>query len=66
MRYRTDGFGVNRPPAQVLIEAVGGKHVHKEILTRLAENIMGEPRVAFNPHQVKSAREVEWILAATW
>ena len=40
--------------------------VRKELFPLLAEKIMSEPGLAFNPRQPGSAREVEDVLLAAW
>ncbi|MEA3155563.1 MAG: Iron-containing alcohol dehydrogenase, partial [Betaproteobacteria bacterium] len=40
--------------------------VRREIFPTLAEKIMSEPGLAFNPRQLRTAREVEEVLEAAW
>jgi hypothetical protein len=40
--------------------------VAQDIFPALAEKIMSEPGLAFNPRQPESAREIEGILRAAW
>jgi alcohol dehydrogenase len=40
--------------------------VRREIFPALAEKILSEPGLAFNPRQIRTAREVQEVLEAAW
>jgi hypothetical protein len=40
--------------------------VRKEIFAALAQNIFGEPGLAFNPREITCVQEIEDVLQAAW